>query len=267
MELPGLFAAPLAPPPGTLTGVQLWFSTRGPLYADTTFNASAVTNGASVAAAPGYLGTALAGTQASAGNRPTVQTAGIGSVRALGLNGSQWLDYGNVCDFDRTDAFTVYAVFKNSTQSDALQEVVSKGDQASVKSWTIGFAGADAATNPVVATIHFAFNTPGQQNRVASHVQSMNPAVGAMVACRNSGSGRAAGMDIFINRVKQSLAVFNDTMNVTAKNPGTLQVGALFGMIPFQGSIAEVVICTGAHADADVIANMDYLNRLGYSVY
>lgn len=255
-------------PPATLTAVRLWASARGYAYQTSGFGTLAAANGDPVGGLRGFYGAGWDGTQATAGARPSLQTGGINGHRSLQFDGAAtYLDWGNLAtlDFDRTDPFTIYLVILPTSTTNALREVLTKWDTGASRGWAIAYDGSGAATP---SQIQVTMNDPGTgQTRVGTPNGSVAPSAAYVIVVRNSGSGVASGLDIFVNGVKQTLTVFNDLCRGTIKNTASVQLGAVGGSLFFLGQIAEAVACAASHVDADVQANSAYLNSLGYGAF
>lgn len=95
--------------PGDVTGVALW------LKAD--YGVASSSN--SVSGWKNRSSAEISGAQATAGNRPTVNTNGINGYPAIGFDGNDYLDFGDTLDYrpgtDEWSFFTVYNVDNGNT--------------------------------------------------------------------------------------------------------------------------------------------------------
>lgn len=252
------------PLPSTFTAVRFWASARGYPYQDSGFATPATVDAAPVGGLRGYGGAGWDGTQATAGQRPTLALTGLSGHRALLFDpaSTQFLDWGNlaVCEFERTDPFTLYlALYLNSTASTA-REIISKWNSSNV-GWHLRVFGNNGVVNFGVQ------DATASQNRVGLASGAFPVNAPAILAARNGGSGTASDMVVFINGVKMTMSTLNDTCRATIKGGGPLQLGAFNGALTFSGYVGEAVACAAAHVDNDVLANMSYLNGLGYAAY
>jgi mono/diheme cytochrome c family protein len=168
-----------------------------------------------------------------------VQVKGEGSF-AIGRNGNcfhsdgkGWIDCGQQFGFERDQPFSVAAwLTVGASGGSPLGKMDTTTD---VRGWDIEFHG----TKPSVHLIH---SWPAQ----AIHIQGqedLSPDTLTHIAFTYDGSGKAAGLKLFINGVQAKTNTLVDNLAGSIKTDAPFSIGRRGGVaVPFHGTIEDVRI-------------------------
>jgi hypothetical protein len=162
---------------------------------------------------------------------------------ALKFDGSTFVDGGSACGFDWKDKFS-YGAWVNPASNDAMV-VLSRMDNAN------GIRGYDLYLGDGRIFIHLINAWEGNAIRVNTKAQV--PAnQWSHVFATYDGSGKAAGLKVYINGKPAEVDVTHDKLSGTIKTDKPLHIGNRDGAAPFKGLIDEVRLYSRELSAADV---------------
>jgi mono/diheme cytochrome c family protein len=165
--------------------------------------------------------------------KPVGRTAFAGKKAKYSFqsDGKSWLDYGQHFGFEKDQPFAVAAWVNVSARGGS--PFGKMDNSSSVRGWDVEFHG----TNLSVHLIH-------QWPNDAIHVQVEKPLIADMathVAFSYDGSGKAAGLKVFVNGMEEKTKVLVDNLTGTIKTPAPFSIGRRGGAAaPFYGSIHDL---------------------------
>ncbi|HWE01538.1 MAG TPA: DUF1553 domain-containing protein [Tepidisphaeraceae bacterium] len=159
--------------------------------------------------------------------------AGAAKHAGFHADGDGWLDYGQQFGFDKDKAFSVCA---QVSVGPAGGSPFGKMDSSpNVRGWDIEFHG----TRPSVHLIH-------KWPREAIHIQAekeLAPNTPTRIAFSYDGSGKAAGLKLFVNGVEVKTKTLMDHLSGTMKTDAPFSIGRRGGAAaPFHGSVEDLRI-------------------------
>jgi len=173
---------------------------------------------------------------------------GTGSY-ALNFDGiDDYVDYGNIHNFERNDTFSIMAWFKTDIAGN--QEVICKRDPTGLmRGYTIQMGTA--------GQFHFGlFNDNSGGNRILESTVATGFAdnIWHHLALTYDGSSSASGLKFYIDGVNQSTTIITDSLTATIKSNAILSVGSRNGSALFwDGLIDEDGIFNRTLNDSEVL--------------
>lgn len=183
-------------------------------------------------------------------NGPTPTIGKIG--QALAFNGTnQYVNMGNVLDFERTVPFSISAWVKTTSSAPSTPDhIVSKVDGSNI-GYGISIRG-DIANDPVE------FELRGSGTYVSARSNQVWVAnQWTHLVWTNTGSGTVAGQKLYRDGILQSSVTDADNLATNITNTGNFNVGAFRTLNPFDGAIDEVRIYSRALTAAEITALYD----------
>jgi len=145
-----------------------------------------------------------------------------------------WVDFGDVHDFERTDPLSVSFWFKTSTA--AIQALVAKGD-------VLATAGYEVSLDASGSVHFFATNTAGGTDELNVRTTATGFNDGAWHHCvlTYGGTSTPAGCHIWIDNSDEALTTVSDTLTASILNANPLRFGARSdGADRFTGNMCQV---------------------------
>ena len=184
--------------------------------------------------------------QANTANQPSVQSASQNGRDTILFDGTNdYLDGGDVLDFERTNAFTMIYVFSmTGTSPTTARTVFSKGDITSpFPGWDIRVSGT-VANDP---NSFFFINNFGGNNYLAFDWPRVNNTLFQKNVIVNSGTSAVAGFTVYTGGTEQTKtvngldALTSTTLTAISFNIGSIDDGGGVSR-HFPGSMAELII-------------------------
>ena len=169
-----------------------------------------------------------------------------------------YIDYGDVLDFDRLDPFSVNAWIKKDSTDE--QTIVGKMETSSnLKGWTFYFTGG--------TLLRLLLRRQNQTyNRLITTVQSGDSITDSdwhNVVCTYDGSSTTAGINLYIDGQGPLSKTESGTLGggTSLANSIPLQIGARNATFPFNGNIASVQIYNRELSATEVLHNYNALKN------
>lgn len=173
---------------------------------------------------------------------PLVDTNSILFVAAS----SQYVDFGNVFGFDRTDSYSFSAWIKPATTSGAPQIVGKESASGTNPGYNFGMLSAKLYAQ-LLGTNGTYIDVRGSTVLTAG--------TWYQVALTYDGSGVAAGIKLYVNGVLETPTVAHDNLTTSIVNSASFAIGTLVGQgVYFDGHIDEVVVYNAAIASGTALA-------------
>jgi len=163
-----------------------------------------------------------------------VWTAGrLGS--ALSLDGTSYLDLGPAPAFTHTSKFS-YGAWVNPASADALTVLSAMDDAAGHRGWDLYLSGGSVF-------VHLIHQWEGNALRVNTKTPvPLNQ--WSHVFATYDGSGKAAGVRIYVNGKPADLAITHDRLSATIETAARLHLGRRSPAAPFRGLLDDVRLYT-----------------------
>jgi mono/diheme cytochrome c family protein len=187
------------------------------LVAEIPFDGSFAVRTSSEAAADGSL---------VDGEKPEFVGGPLG--KALKLDGKSHVDFGSLVDFDRTDAFS-YGAWVKLGGDGAILSKMEKGDY---RGFDLFFAGERFAA-------HLVHAWPGNALKVRTK-DKFSKNQWLHVLASYDGSGKAAGLKLYVDGRARELEVEKDSLTGTIANEAPVRVGARDGEAILLGLVRAV---------------------------
>lgn len=142
------------------------------------------------------------------------------NVLSLVFDGTNdWVDFGDVHDFERTDSFSIEFWFRTSTA--ALQALVAKGDVGAT-------AGYEVSLDASGSVHFFATNTAGGTNELNVRTTATGFDDGAWHHCcvTYNGTSAPSGVHIYVDSSDEALTTVSNTLSASILNNDALRFGA-----------------------------------------
>lgn len=153
---------------------------------------------------------------------------------ACKVGGDQFVELGDVGGFDRTDAFS-YGCWVNAQPGNGGSAVIARMDDAN------SHRGYDMYVSDGRVYAHIIHSWPGDTIKVESK-DKFELKKWQHLLVTYDGSGKAAGVAVYINGKASKLTVRNDNLKGTIKTDVPLQIGRRSSGSPFNGSVDDVRI-------------------------
>ena len=151
----------------------------------------------------------------------------------LKFDGATHADLGDVADFERTDRYSYGAWVFPETQEPGT--IVARMDDATAN------RGHDLVLAGGKPEAHLIHAWPNNALRVEAK-QPLAPGAWHHVFVTYDGSGKAAGLKIYVDGQPKEVVVTNDTLTGTSKAATALNAGRRSTSVPFKGVIDDVRI-------------------------
>ena len=152
--------------------------------------------------------------------------------------GTDYVDLGNVLNYERTDPFTISMWAKStdlSTTQIFLAKQESSGDFTGYQFFSTNGGGDVPQFN--LRNDNSPSNQIGEQGTTVIADGTWRHLVATY-----DGSSTAAGIEIYVDGVPESLTTLADTLSSSTLSSVSLQVGARNGGLTFEGDIDEVIM-------------------------
>ncbi len=145
------------------------------------------------------------------------------------------IDLGQLGDFEKEQAFSASLWFFRPGSSNAAGGILARMDKAdSYRGWDIFYAGNELA-------VHIVNNWPGDGLKVSTTDEAGKPDQWRHVTVTYDGSGKAKGVQIYVNGKPRKLRVDNDKLKGTIRTKVPLMVGRRGGGGEvFTGAVQDV---------------------------
>jgi hypothetical protein len=174
-----------------------------------------------------------------------VWTDGLNGRKGIQLDGKAHVDFGSFGDFDHSDAFSISAFVKLDGNSGTL---VSKMDDANAH------RGYDFGFSDERLWCHIIHHWP-DNNAIKVRTTAKVPRDRWQhVTLTYDGSGRAEGVAIYLDGVRQELAIDRNDLTGTIRNEQPLRVGKRSTAMPLNGAVADVQVYARAILPKEVVA-------------
>jgi len=167
-------------------------------------------------------------------NNPTSVVGKLNNC--LSFNGSnQYVNLGDIANFERTDAFSIECWFKINSATN--QTIISRiGSTAPYQGWKI-----DMSPSGIITVYLISSSTKSIKVLIPEINYSDN--FDHHIIMTYDGSSSATGIHIYIDNVDKVLDIINDTLTTAIQNNSICSIGSMNGGIyHFNGSVDEVVI-------------------------
>ena len=151
--------------------------------------------------------------------------------KALKLDGKTYGDFGSLVNFERTNAFS-YGAWVKLAGDGAVLSKMEKGP---------GYRGFDLFFSDARFQIHLLSAWTNEALKVRSQ-ETFPLNQWLHVLATYDGSGKAAGVKLYVNGVLRELKTENDTLTNTISNNEPLRIGARSGESMLKGLVDEVRI-------------------------
>ncbi|MEK0450344.1 MAG: hypothetical protein RL088_2612 [Verrucomicrobiota bacterium] len=150
------------------------------------------------------------------------------------------IDLGPLGDFDKGDAFSASLWFFRPGASNSAGGILAKMDKSDgYRGWDIFYAENEIA-------VHIVNNWPGDGLKVSTTDQAGKPDQWRHIAITYDGSGKAKGVNIYVNGRLRKTKIENDKLKGTIKTKQPLMVGRRGGGgEAFTGAVQDVRIYSG----------------------
>jgi hypothetical protein len=179
-------------------------------------------------------------------NTPTWTPGKVG--KGLKLDGSSFISAGSPVNFERTNAFSYGAWIKQSGKGTGA--LLAKMDEAAE------LRGFDLFVGDGKLFIHLVHSWPDNALRVATK-DALPKDTWTHVFATYDGSGKAAGVKLYVNGREARVEVKDDKLGDTILNEATFNLGRRSASHPFKGSIDDVRVYDRALAADEVAAIAD----------
>ena len=159
------------------------------------------------------------------------------------------IDLGDLGDFEKDQAFSASAWFFRPGASNAPGGIVARMDKADgYRGWDIFYVGNEIA-------VHIVNNWPGDGLKVSTTDEAGKPDQWRHVAVTYDGSGKAKGVQIYVNGLPRKLRVENDKLQNTIRTKVPLMVGRRSnGGEVFTGAVQDVRLYSSVLSAKQVLA-------------
>jgi hypothetical protein len=165
--------------------------------------------------------------------------------QAFKLDGGNFVDLGDVGNFERTDSFSYGAWIKPQGQASGAA-IARMDDGAKFRGYDLFMAGGKVA-------VHIVNTWPGNAVKVTTKA-ALKPDQWQHVFATYDGSSKAAGIKIYFDGKPQEWAIEQDGLKDSIRTSKTLYLGRRTPSSPFKGSIDDVRIYSRALSDTEVAA-------------
>ena len=150
-------------------------------------------------------------------------------------SGTDYILLGDIANFERTDAFSVAAWFKTTTDS---KIIISRIDaDAPYRGWSVYIAGGKIAFQ----LTHD--NSPANRIVLTGDTTNLHDGAWHHVIMTYDGSSAAAGVTLYIDGSAETPSVLADSLSLTTQNSIDCEIGARDGAdAAWVGYIDEVII-------------------------
>lgn len=174
---------------------------------------------------------------------------------SLKLDGATYIDGGSACNFDWKEKFS-YGAWVNPASNEHMV-VMSRMDNADkIRGWDLYLGDGKVF-------VHFIHAWEDNAIRVNTKTQiPVNQWSHLFVTY--DGSGKAAGLKVYVNGKPTELDVTHDKLSATIKTEKPLHIGNRDGAAPFKGQIDEVRSYSRELSAADVaqLANIESIRHI-----
>jgi hypothetical protein len=198
------------------------------------------------------VGTRLLAQAGQAGSRSYVEGKLIGAEQpefargrlgeALKLDGKAHADFGQLVAFDRTSAFSYGAWVKSETKAGCVLSKMEKEPS---------YRGFDLLLNDSRFEVHLVSQWPDHALKVRTKEQFPQNQWLHVLATYD-GSGKAAGVKLYVNGKPREVEVEKDHLTDSIANAEPVLIGARPGQFPFTGLLDEVRFYARALSGEDV---------------
>ncbi len=159
------------------------------------------------------------------------------------------IDLGTLGDFEKDQAFSASVWFFRPAASNAAGGILAKMDKADgYRGWDIFYAGNEIA-------VHIVNNWPGDGLKVSTSDEAGKPDQWRHIAVTYDGSGKAKGVNIYVNGRLRKTKVENDKLKGTIRTKQPLMVGRRGGGGEvFSGAVQDVRLYSGVLSLKQVLA-------------
>lgn len=152
---------------------------------------------------------------------------------ALDFDGKNYVDLGDVANFERTDSFSYGGWVK--PQKGATGALLARMDSPNAH------RGFDMLVGDDVISVHLIHNWPGNAIKVKTK-KRLAPDKWQHVFATYDGSSKAAGISIYVDGEPWEWTIEQDGLTETIQTPKSLLIGSRHGGSPLRGSIDEVQV-------------------------
>ncbi len=159
------------------------------------------------------------------------------------------IDLGELGDFEKNQTFSASAWFYRPGASNSPGGILARMDKADgYRGWDIFYAGNEIA-------VHIVSNWPGDGLKVSTTDEAGKPDQWRHVAVTYDGSGKAKGVQIYVNGRPRKLRVENDKLKNTIRTKAPLMVGRRAnGGEAFTGAVQDVRIYSSVLSAKQILA-------------
>ena len=170
---------------------------------------------------------------------------------ALKVNGNDALDFKEMADFVEYDKpFSLAVRVKNpAKRTAALLSRMNKVDGGDMRGFDIWVENKDIG-------FHLIHAYPGNLIRVMTR-ETLKPNKWHHVAVTYDGSGKAAGVQFYVDGEAQKLHVDNDSLTGTVQHDAPFRIAGRFPTMNFQGEVDDVRVYDRVLSEAEVGAIRD----------
>ncbi|MCA9269218.1 MAG: DUF1553 domain-containing protein, partial [Planctomycetales bacterium] len=162
---------------------------------------------------------------------------------ALRCDGSNFIDAGDVANFERTDAFS-YGAWIRPPGGAGGAALARMDDGAAYRGFDLYVSGGRVS-------VHIIHSWPSNAVKVTTE-QALKPDQWQHVFMTYDGSSKAAGITIYFDGVKQKWNIEQDGLRDTIRTEKTLYVGRRNPGSPFRGDIDDVRVYARQLSEAEV---------------
>jgi len=163
---------------------------------------------------------------------------------ALRFDGSNWLDVGNVGDFEKTDSFS-YGGWIRPVKGAGQAAMIARMDNQNKHRGYDLFAGHSAVS------VHLIHSWPDNAIKVTTK-KKLEPGKWQHVFAVYDGSGKAAGVKIYVNGEEWEWAIEQDRLKDTIKTEKTLLVGSRHPASRIKARVDDIQIFNRALKQTEV---------------
>jgi Protein of unknown function (DUF1553)/Protein of unknown function (DUF1549)/Concanavalin A-like lectin/glucanases superfamily/Planctomycete cytochrome C len=165
--------------------------------------------------------------------------------KALRFDGRTYVELGDRAGFERTNRFSYGAWIKPTAEKP--MNILSRMDTPA------GYRGYDLTFENGPISVHLIHHSPGSELKVQTKAAVARDRW-THVFATSDGSGKAAGVRIYFNGVRQEVEVRQDGLDASIRTDKPFRVGSRTDGIPFQGAIDEVMVLDRELSEAEVVA-------------
>lgn len=152
---------------------------------------------------------------------------------ALDFNGKNYVDLGDVANFERSESFSYGGWVK--PQKGATGALLARMDSPNA------YRGFDMLVGDDVISVHLIHNWPGNAIKVKTK-KRLTPDKWQHVFATYDGSSKASGIKIYVDGEPWEWTIEQDGLTETIQTPKSLLIGSRHGGSPLRGSVDEVQV-------------------------